>query len=268
MNRIRITLFLSAIMMVSAAYAQTYEECVEQAYNAAQQDSLEKAVELYRQALRLSPGDHRNALVFHNLGHVQEMIYWKNPDNTKMADEALYNYSHAIELQPLSLLMRESRARFYLNLKNYDKAIGDYTHILKKEPDNAEARNYRAFAYYQQRDYENARRDYETVLKRHPADYTSALGVALVLQKTHKVGEAVRRMEFLIVEHPDKAELYAVRASMYGDLDNLSLALVDLNQAIKLEPNRPDYYLQRALVYERMGKKNQAESDRRRAANL
>ncbi len=265
----RITIiFLLCLCNALCVHAQTYEQCIEQAYQAAQHDSLDRAEALYRQALKISPGDHRNALVHHDLGHVQEMLYWSNTANTKMAEEAMYNYSRAIELLPISLPVRISRANFHLNLKQYDKAVEDYTAAIKLSPDNTEALNYRAFAYYQNRSYDMAMQDYKTILERHPADYNAALGVALVLQKTYKVSEAIRRMEFLITEHPEQAELYAVRASMYADINNLDLALVDINQAVKLEPTNPAHLLQRADIYEKQGKTQLAKRDRTKARLL
>jgi len=261
-------IFLLCLCAALSAPAQTYEQCIEQAYQAAQHDSLDKAEALYRQALKLSPGDHRNALVHHDLGHVQEMLYWSNTANTKMAEEAMYNYTRAIELLPISLPVRISRANFHLNLKQYDKAVEDYTAAIKLSPDNTEALNHRAFAYYQSRSYDKAMQDYKTILDRHPADYNAALGVALVLQKTYKVSEAIRRMEFLITEHPDKAELYAVRSSMFNDINNLDLALVDINQAVKLEPQNPAHLIQRADIYDKQGKTQLAKRDRTKARQL
>lgn len=248
--------------------AQTYEECVARAYQLAQHDSLPEAEARYRQALKLSPGDHRNALVHHDMGHVEEMMYWQDTRDTKMAEEAMYNYSRAIELLPTSIPIRLSRANFHLNLKHYDKAADDYTAIIQQDAQNAEALQHRAFAFYQNRNYDKAMQDYKSILERRPSDLNAALGVALVLQKTHKVGEAVRRMEFLITEHPDKAELYAVRASMLTDLEKLDLALVDINKAIELESQNPAHYQQRADIHERQGKKKAAHKDQRKALEL
>lgn len=265
---LRITIFFIILCLSIPAFSQSYEQCIEQAYQAAQHDSLTQAEALYRQALKLSPGDHRNALVHHDLGHVQEMIYWNDITNTKIAEEAMYNYTRAIELLPMSVPVRLSRANFHLNLKNYEKAAEDYTAAVKKDPTNTEALNHRAFAYYQNRNYDKAMQDYKNILERHPSDYNAALGVALVLQKTHKVSEAVRRMEFLIIEHPDKAELYAVRSSMFTDLNYLDLAIVDINQAIKLQPKNPAYLLQRADIYEKQGKLQKAKQDKEKARQL
>lgn len=249
-------------------FSQNYNQLVEQAINATNADSLRKAESLYRQALKTNPNDYRNALVYHNLGHVQEMMYWQNTSDTKMLEEAVYNYSQAIEMQPENIPMRYSRGNLNLNLKAYGKAILDYTAIIKKDPQNTTALNRRAYAYFQQRDYDKAKADYNEVLHIEPTDYLSQMGVALVLQKTNNTKEAINRMEFLIDEYPDKAELYTVRSQMYADQAMLELALLDLTKAIELEPDNPDYYRQRADLYEKMKKHGLAKRDRRKAQSF
>ncbi len=227
--------------------AQTYDQTVRQALSAAEHDSLDQAEELFRQALKISPGDHRNALVYQYIGQVIETKYWKNPSDVKTVEEIIFNYSKAIELQPQNRSMLFSRANFYLSMDNYGKAIHDYTTILEHDRQNTD--------------------DYNSVLAIKPSDYASALGKALVMQKTFRLGEAIKRMEFLVVEHPDRAELYAVRASMYKESGKMELALVDISRAIQLEPKNPAYYSQRADIYEAQGKKKMAAADRRKAAS-
>ncbi len=262
--------FLLACCMAIATptFSQSYEELVEMAIAAAQADSLRKSEALYKQALKINPNDYRNALVHHSLGHVEELIYWSDPSDTKILEEAVYHYSQAVEMQPESVLMRFSRADLYLNLKNYGKAVLDYSDIIKKDPANTEALNRRGFAYFQMREYDKARADYERVLKQKPSDYLSALGVALVLQKTNKTSEAITRMGFLMAAYPDNPDLYEVRASMYEDLEKYELALLDLTKAIEMDPSNPDRYIRRAELYEKMGKATHARNDRRKAQKL
>ncbi len=260
--------FLSFLAIPVTIFSQNYEELVEQALLAAQHDSLLKSESLYKQALKINPNDYRNALAYHNLAHVQEMMYWQNVNDKKMLEEAVYNYSKAIEMQPESVPMRFSRGNLNLNMKNYDRAILDYTSIIEKDASNVTALNRRGYSYFQKRDYDKARQDYEQVLKINPNDYPSAMGVALVLQKTNKTREALTRMDFLIAAYPDKAELYVVRSSMYEDLNMRELALIDLNRAIELEPKNPQHYLQRAELYDKMKKRAQAKNDRRKAQKL
>ena len=262
-------LLLAILLMLPVCMSgQTYEELVGQAQTAVEHDSLEKAEALYKSALKLNPNDYRNALVYHNLGHVQEMMYWRNTNMKKMLEEAVYNYSKAIEMQPESVPMRFSRANLNLNMKSFGKAILDYSAIIDKDKTNTTALNRRAYSYFQMRDYDKARTDYERVLEINPTDYTSALGIALVLQKSNKSREAISRLEFLIAAYPDKPELYVVRSSMYEDLNMREMAILDLSKAIEMQPGNPEYYIQRAMVYEKMGKKALAKRDYRKASRL
>ena len=61
-----IILTLTTLLSFLTSQAQTtYEECVEQALKATYADSLDKAETLFKEALKKSPADHRNSLIFY-----------------------------------------------------------------------------------------------------------------------------------------------------------------------------------------------------------
>ena len=68
-------------------YAQNYNELVEEAMACAQKDSLARAEQLFREALKLDPKNARNALLFSNLGTVLK--------RQGKADEAIEAYTMA-----------------------------------------------------------------------------------------------------------------------------------------------------------------------------
>ena len=76
-----ITLYACAY---ARGFAQTsdYEAFVQRGLTAAEHDSLEQAEEYFRQALRLSPADYRNALIFTNLGKILELRYWRSLESS------------------------------------------------------------------------------------------------------------------------------------------------------------------------------------------
>ena len=76
MKRFLYTFFL--FLFVLSASAQTYEQWVERGIKAAEADSLTEAVNYFKKALKLKPKDYRNALVFNNMGKVQESMYWQD----------------------------------------------------------------------------------------------------------------------------------------------------------------------------------------------
>ena len=80
--------FLSLLVLsfsLSVAGAQTYESYIEQGLAAAQKKHYDEAIEQFRQALRTSPDDIRNALTYANIAHIQELQY--TIDNAEIVDD-------------------------------------------------------------------------------------------------------------------------------------------------------------------------------------
>lgn len=266
--------FLFLIFLYVCAHASTfaqssdYEAYVQRGLTAAEHDSLEQAEEYFRQALRVSPADYRNSLIFTNLGKIQELRYWRNPQQHQLADQALENYTLAINLIPTSVPMLDARGSFYMKLKNYAKAVNDFTTILDLAPTNHIIRNHRAYCYVQLRRYDEGKVDYLRVLEQDAQNTTAQLGLAIICQDTQKLAEAIQRMSDLIEAHPDEAEYYSVRASMYVEHNQPELAILDLDRAIELHADNANYFLARAYLHQQQGNKHSARQDFERATQL
>lgn len=253
---------------VLAAGAQTYEDYVSEALDAVRRDSLGLAEDCLKRALALSPQDARNALTYNSLGKVRERLYWRRPEDKRLADAALDAYTQAIGLAPESVAMLMSRAAFYLRLDILPKALNDLDAVLDINPQNVEARNFRAYARSQRKEYAEARSDYERVLEVLPQNYSAQLGLAVLLQNTGSLGDAIGRMNRLVAMYPDSVELYGVRADMYVENRQPELALMDLDKAVRRDPRNVRCWLSRALLHKRRGNKRLALRDFEQAIAL
>ena len=65
-------LFAVYCLYTNAAYAQSYDQYIEAGIKAADHEAYAEAEECFRQALRLSPDDYRNALLYANMARVQQ----------------------------------------------------------------------------------------------------------------------------------------------------------------------------------------------------
>ena len=110
-----IVLILMCFCFIAPSKAQTYDELIDKAMDAVEQDSLLQAENYFKEALRLEPANMRNALLFSNLGTIQRRM-GKN-------DDAVESYSLALNLTPYSVTMLLNRASLYLEM--------DYLKILK-----------------------------------------------------------------------------------------------------------------------------------------
>lgn len=261
------TLLLTAALTATVS-AQTYEEYVARGIELAGHDSLPQAEAQFRQALQLRPNDYRNALLYTDLGRVQEAIYWQDTHNTTKADEAMESYSLALASAPEAVPMLMARGTFLLKLGMHQKAIVDFTRIVTVNEQHAQALSLRAYCHAQLREYGDARADYNRALAIEPDNYEAALGLAILEQQTGHLNKGIERMTQLIETEPQQAELYSVRAGMYAENKQLELALLDLDEAVGAAPQNVNYLLARAYLHQQQGDKRRALRDFEQAIDL
>jgi Flp pilus assembly protein TadD len=139
--------------------------------------------------------------------------------------------------------------------------------------------------------FEAAKEMYENLYRKNPKDPKVLLGRALTLQKMNDIGGAIASYEELLAVQPDNAQaiinmsglmrkefpavalnklldLYqrypsnpTVSAQLgvaYAESGNLEDAITYLGRSIALEPNNPLHYFNRAVILERIGKREEA----------
>lgn len=251
------------------AFSQTYEELSERAVTATEQDSLAQAEKYIMEALKLDPANPHNALLFSNLGTIQR--------RQRQYDQALESYTMALNIAPRTVPILLNRAALYLELGKDELARVDYALALDLETDNQEALLMRAYIYKQKRDYKAARSDYERLLKLNPQSYNGRLGLAMLEQKEGKYEEALSVLNKMIADKADGATqitaplyavLYVARAGVEKDMQHHDLALIDLEEAIELDPSQPEAYLMRGQIYLSQKKKDLARRDFEKAVTL
>ena len=251
------------------AFSQTYEELSERAVAATEQDSLTLAEEYIMKALKLDPANPHNALLFSNLGTIQRRQH--------QYEQALESYTLALNIAPHTVPILMNRAALYLELGKDEQARVDYALALDIETDNREALLMRAYIYRQKRDYKAARSDYERLLKLSPLSYNGRLGLAMLEQKEGKYEEALSLLNKMIADKADEATqitaphysvLYVARAGVEKDMQHIDMALIDLEEAIKLDPSQSEAYLMRGQIYLSQKKKELAKRDFEKAVTL
>ena len=71
-----------------------------------------------------------------------------------------------------------------------------------------------------------------------------------------------------VAQGKEPGYLLALRGAIKTDLEDLPGALIDLNNAIELQPKNPDYYLSRAYVWKKMNQPAEAANDKKRSEEL
>lgn len=245
-----ITILLTLLCSTLSLSAQTYDEWISRGMDAVEKDSLYQAEICFKEALKLEPANLKNALIFSNLGTVQRRM--------KKNKEALESYSLAINLTPYSVTMLLNRASLYLELDYLDKAYVDYCNVINLDAKNKEAFQFRAYIYMRNRQYAEARNDYRTLLGEEPGNRMARLGLALVNQKDKRYQESLEEFNRLIVDYPQDASLLKARAELEVEMNALEMALLDLENAVRLTPDDADVYVMCGDIYLMQGKKREA----------
>ena len=239
-----------ACFMGLQLFAQTYDELINHAMDAIEKDSLYQAEGYLKKALQLEPANMRNALLFSNLGTVQRRM-GRNK-------EALESYSLALNLTPYSITMLLNRASLYLEMDYLDKAYVDYCNVIDLDAKNTEALQFRAYIYMRRRQYQEAKNDYQSLLETLPDDKTARIGMAMVNQKMQRYREALEEFNRLIVDYPKDVSLLKARVELEVDMNTLDLALLDLENAVRMAPNDAELYVMCGEIYLAQGRKREA----------
>ena len=80
--------------------------------------------------------------------------------------------------------------------------------------------------------------------------------------------KALEILNKMLVEDPQDAALYVARAGIEQDMQHVDLAMIDLEEALKLNPSQTEAYLMRGQIYLSQKKKNLAKQDFEKAMSL
>ena len=190
---------------------------------------------------------------------------WKLP-------QAIKAFTRAIEIEPRYAEAYVKRGLAYYRSAQYEPAIADYTETLKLKRYQADAYASRGDAYQALGDTQHAIEDYAASLKRRwNANVMRKRAEAYF--KHGDIQKALAEYDDLIKRKPTAMAYYG-RGNLYlhlavrGNENRLKLALVDLDQAIALEPRFASAYRSRATVYTHLGDHTLAIRDNRHATEL
>ena len=176
-------------------------------------------------------------------------------------DEALKDYSRAIELSPNNAAAYTNRGVAYGEKGEFDLAIEDYFSALKINPDFANAYNNRGYTYVEKDEIERAIKDLDKAVQlqqNFPHAYNNR---GCAYSKKDKIDSAIQDFTKAIELDQDFAEAYSNRGTAYNKKGEIDLAIDDLNIAIHLKDDYVQAYINRAGVYLNTGAYNLAIKD-------
>ena len=163
--------------------------------------------------------------------HYQDNDYKNDP-----GDCALGACAEAIRLDPQNADAYYCRAMMLRDKGERDKALADMDEAIKLRGDKAPFYALRGLLYGDKNMYEKGLADLNRMIELMGGDAT----------------------------HYD----YARRGDFYYELDKPEEAIKDYTRAIELKPDYQYHYSDRATAYEKLGKKELAEADKKKAEDL
>ncbi len=188
------------------------------------QEKYEKSINVIEEAVNylptgIEPIDGASAAYFY--------LGWLYQVSTNNLNQAIADYSKAIELDPNAANVYNNRGVAYYALDEYDLAVADYSKAIELDPNAANVYNNRGVAYYALDEYDLA-----------VADYSKAIEL-----------------------DPNYAYGYYNRGVAYYALAEYDLAVADYSQAIELDPNYAYSYYNRGAAYYALDEYDLAAAD-------
>lgn len=144
------------------------------------------------------------------------------------AQGGLTDFEQAIHLEPGCARLYNKRAMVRVSLGQLDDAMADFDRVIELDPNSPDAYTERTDLFWYRVEYEKA-----------IADFTTVYGL----------------------RHATKAETCRARAHAHILAHELSKAVADLTECIRLEPDQPGAYWQRFMVYRWQGRYEEAMAD-------
>lgn len=186
----------------------------------------------------------------------------------------LKQYDKAIVAATLSIKYRKAhqnkqmfhlRSMMYSAVGEYEKAIEDMNAYIKIDPAKHRAYMWRGTAYEQDGQLDKALVDYEYGLK-ISRNYEYRFHIARILQKTGRMKDAIAQMTALIKENPAEDEGWNKRATLYFESGKYKEAVSDYTNALANNFGSAEtLYRARARAYEKLGKRDLAQNDLKKA---
>lgn len=162
---------------------------------------------------------------------------------------ALTDATEAINRNPFMVDAYELRAVAYQNMGMPEKAIADYNEVLKTLPDNRGIIFNKAMAQQDIKDYEGATQAYDALLKAHPRFDNGYIGRARLKLETGDTVGAYADAQKALEINKNAINAYLIKADVEINKNkDYAAALSSMDEAIKIQPRYPGFFINRAFI--------------------
>jgi len=181
----------------------------------------------------------------------------------KNYENAIEDFDKAIHYDSKNLNYRTMRARTYEAMGKNGNAASDFKKIVSLKRGGAETKDHLrvAEAAVRNGNYNEALVYYNIMIKENEWDSDAYLDRARLHQKMGHNYEAINDYTAALRLDPSKKVVYKERGILFVDTKAFRRAILDLNEALTLEPNNGKLYYYRAIAKQYHGDHEEAEVD-------
>ncbi len=183
-------------------------------------------------------------------------------------EQAIADYTEAIELDPDNAMAYNNRGLVYYNLGDLEQAIRDYTKAIELDSKFALAYSNRGFAYYHSGDLEQAISDFNKAIELDPGDAEAYNNRGFAYYESRELEKAIADYTKTIELDSNDVYAYNSRGLAYKEFGDLEKAIADYSTVIELDPDVGMAYINRGSTYDVSGDPHQAIRDYTKAIAL
>jgi len=187
---------------------------------------------------------------------------------TRQCDHALADFSRAIELDPRSPGATVSRGETYYLMERYDEALDDFSRAIEISPGWAWAVIDRGETYRVMGRYDDALADFNRAIQLDPSSAWALINRAETFHLVKQYDDALADLNRGLELTPGSSSVIALRGEIYGLMERYDDALADFSRAIELDPSYAWAIACRGETYQQMERYDDALADVGRAIEL
>lgn len=191
------------------------------------------------EAIRSEPSNPSNSLLLSNIATIQR--------RQGRLNEAISNYSMAIDLTPNAVTLLHNRAAAYILLDSIALAQADYERIMLIDNSDVESRYTHGMLALNMGDTKTAQKDFDDILRINPNSGMAKQGQGFLHKHAGEYEKAAQCFSEVIKVRPT-ATLLANRADCYLATKRLNDASIDIANALELDADDPYIYVLRAKL--------------------
>ena len=184
-------------------------------------------------------------------GDAKVLEFKTNGDNALAAgnyDEAVAQYTDALDLNPESLALLNNRGVANQKRGRYDESYLDYTRALTLDPEYYDARYNRALLSLDFDQHFAALDDLDYLKNRYPDSSKVFFSMGVALSQARDFRQSVDAFSYALALDSGNAELFVNRATANYYRNEPVRALEDLSWALQLDPEEAEAHNTLAMV--------------------